>query len=97
VASAVGGLALGGFLPVWGALIGVCYGRAAFGRVMGLMAPAMGPLNWAVFPFTGWIRDSTGSYDLAFAAFLVAIALAAGLLVFLHPPEREHGTPGGVA
>ncbi len=97
VASAAGGLALGGFLPVWGALIGVCYGRAAFGRVMGLMAPAMGPLNWAVFPLTGWIRDKTGSYDAAFVAFLVAIALAAGLLVFLRLPERERGTPGGVA
>jgi hypothetical protein len=50
-----------------------------------------------VFPFTGWIRDKRGSYDLAFAAFLVAIALAAGLLVFLRPPEHEHGTPGVVA
>jgi hypothetical protein len=96
-ASIVGGLALGGFLPVWGALIGVCYGRAAFGRVMGLMAPAMGPINWAVYPLTGWIRDRTGSYDLAFAVFLVAIALAAVLLVLLRTPEREPGTPGGVA
>jgi MFS family permease len=96
VASAVGGLALGGFLPVWGALIGVCYGRAAFGRVMGLMAPAMGPLNWAVYPLTGWIRDRTGSYDLAFAAFLVAITLAAGLLVFLRTPEREAEAHKGV-
>jgi predicted MFS family arabinose efflux permease len=92
-ASIVGGLALGGFLPVWGALIGVCYGRAAFGRVMGLMAPAMGPLNWAVYPLTGWIRDRTGSYDVAFAVFLVAIALAAVLLVFLRAPEREPGIP----
>jgi MFS family permease len=93
VASAVGGLALGGFLPVWGALIGVCYGREAFGRVMGLMAPVMGPMNWIVFPFTGWVRDRTGSYDLAFVVFLGAIALAAGLLAFLRLPEREPGGP----
>jgi sugar phosphate permease len=96
-ASIVGGLALGGFLPVWGALIGVCYGRAAFGRVMGLMAPVMGPLNWGVYPFTGWIRDRTGNYDLAFVTFLVAIALAAVLLFFLRAPEREPGAPEGVS
>jgi len=86
-----GGLSLGGFLPVWCALIGRCYGRQAFGRVMGLMFSAMGPLLWVVFPFTGWVRDRTGNYDAAFMTFLFALALAAGLLSFLRLPEREPG------
>ncbi len=90
--SIVGGLSFGGFLPMWGALIGMCYGRESFGRVMGLMAPVMGPLNWLVFPLTGWVRDTTGSYDLAWVAFIGALALAALLLAFLRPPEREPGT-----
>jgi MFS family permease len=90
--SIVGGLSFGGFLPMWGALIGMCYGRESFGRVMGLMAPVMGPLNWLVFPLTGWVRDTTGSYDLAWVAFIGALALAALLLTFLRPPEREPGT-----
>jgi MFS family permease len=97
VASIGGGLALGGFLPVWGALIGVCYGRAAFGQVMGLMAPVMGPLNWSVYPFTGWIRDTTGSYDLALITFLLAIALAAVLLFFLRQPQNEPDAAQGAA
>jgi predicted MFS family arabinose efflux permease len=90
--SMVGGLALGGVSPVWGALIGRCYGRQTFGRVMGLMAPAMGPLMWTVFPFTGWVRDRTGSYDAAFVVFLAALLLGAGLLTMLRLPQREPGT-----
>jgi MFS family permease len=90
--SLIGGLALGGLLPVWGALIGRCYGRHAFGRVMGLMNPAMGPLLWSVFPFTGWVRDRTGNYDLALVVFLGAMALAAGVLALLRPPPHEPGT-----
>jgi cyanate permease len=88
----VAGLALGGLQPVWGALIGRCFGRQAFGRVMGLMSPAMGPLLWAVFPFTGWVRDRTGSYDAAFVVFLAALLLGAGLLTVLRLPHREPGT-----
>jgi len=90
--SIVGGLSFGGFLPMWGALIGMCFGRESFGRVMGLMTPVMGPLNWLVFPLTGRVRDTTGSYDLAWVAFIGALALAAVLLAFLRPPEREPGT-----
>lgn len=89
---AVCGMAPGGFQPVWGALIGRCYGRQSFGRVMGLMSPAMGPLLWVVFPFAGWVRDRTGNYDAAFAAFLAALAVGGGLLSLLRPPEREPGT-----
>lgn len=92
VGTLIGGLGLGGLLPVWGALIGRCYGRQAFGRVMGLMVPAMGPLLWVVFPFTGWVRDRTGNYDLAFVVFLGAMGLAAGLLTLLRPPQYEPGT-----
>jgi MFS family permease len=90
--SVVGGLSFGGFLPMWGALIGMCYGRETFGRVMGLMTPVMGPLSWLVFPLTGWVRDTAGSYDAAWIGFIGAIALAALLLAFLRPPEREPGT-----
>jgi MFS family permease len=92
LAGIAGGLASGAALPVWGAMLGRCYGRQVFGRVMGLMAPLMAPLIWIVFPFTGWVRDRTGSYDAAFQVFLGAIALAAAALVFLRPPQREPGT-----
>jgi len=90
--STIGGLALGGLLPVWGALIGRCYGRQAFGRAMGLMNPVMGPLLWGVFPFTGWVRDRTGNYDFAFVVFLGFVGLAACLLALLRPPPSEPGT-----
>jgi MFS family permease len=92
VACVIGGLSFGGFLPLWGAMIGACFGRDSFGRVMGLMGPIMGPLNWVVFWFPGWVRDTTASYDLAIQAFLAAIGVAACVLIFLRVPEREPGT-----
>jgi len=81
------GLAVGGFLPLWGALIGDCWGREAFARVMGLMAPIMTPLTMAGTAL-GIIYDRTGSYDLAFQISLGLLCLAAVCLAFLHPPRR---------
>jgi sugar phosphate permease len=87
-ASAAAGLALGGFLPLWGALIGDCFGREAFGRVMGLMGPLMLPLNVTALQLAPWSFDSTGSYDLALRIFLGWVAAASGALGWVRPPAR---------
>ena len=90
LAGAVGfaGFAVGGFLPLWGAIIGDCWGREAFARVMALMTPLMTPLNMAGMAYPGLIYDRTGSYDLAFQISLGLLCLAAVCLAFLHPPRR---------
>lgn len=82
------GLAVGGFLPLWGSLIGDCWGREAFARVMALMAPLMTPLNVAGTAFPGVIYDRTGSYDGAWLISLGLLCLAAVCLAFLRPPRR---------
>jgi predicted MFS family arabinose efflux permease len=86
--SAVGGLAIGGFLPLWGALIADCFGREAFGRVMGLMGPLMLPLNVTALQLAPWSFDSTGSYQLAIRLFLGWLALAACALGLVRLPPR---------
>jgi MFS family permease len=88
-ACAAAGLALGGFLPLWGALIGDCFGRMAFGRVMGLMGPLMLPLNVAALQLAPWSFDATGSYDLALRVFLGWIAVAAAALGLVRLPARD--------
>ncbi|HJO24598.1 MAG: MFS transporter [Myxococcota bacterium] len=82
------GLAVGGFLPLWGALIGDCWGREAFARVMALMAPLMTPLNMAGMAYPGLIHDRTGSYDAAWQISVGLLGLAALCLAFLRPPQR---------
>jgi sugar phosphate permease len=82
------GFALGGALPLWGALIGDCYGPEAFGSVMGWMGPAMLPLTLSGVQLLPWCYDSTGSYTPALQGFLVALAVAASLLLLLRPPDR---------
>ncbi len=87
--SAIGGLAIGGFLPLWGALIADCFGREGFGRVMGLMGPLMLPLNVTALQLAPWSFDSTGNYQLALRLFLGWLALAAGALAFVRVPTRD--------
>lgn len=85
------GLAAGGFLPLWAALIGDCYGRASYGRVMGLMSPAMLPFNMFSPWFVHRVFDTTGSYDGAFATFAAASAVVAcGFLLLRVPREPAH-------
>jgi MFS family permease len=91
LAGALFGLGMGGVVPLWAALIGAGFGRNEFGSVMGLMSPFMAPIQALGVPFAGWIFDRTGSYDLAFQAFLGIYALAAFVLFFLRLPEVEPG------
>lgn len=87
VGTAIGGVATGGFLPLWGALIADCFGREAFGRVMGLMGPLMLPLNVTALQLAPWSYDVTGSYELAWLLFLGWLALAAGALGLVRLPR----------
>jgi len=83
------GLAAGGFLPLWTALIGDCYGRASYGQVMGLMSPAMLPFNMFSPWFLHRVFDATGSYDGALASFAAAsLVVAASFLLLRLPRER---------
>lgn len=90
-AVAVMGLAAGGILPVWGALMAQLFGVANFGRAMGLQAPlislgAMGGL-W----IAGRLYDRTGSYVLPFQIFAGVLGVAALVLLLLRMPVRAAG------
>jgi MFS family permease len=91
VANAIFGLGMGGVVPLHSALIGAAFGRKAFGRVMGLMSPAMIPIQLLGLPFAGYIFDRTGSYRIAFQVFAGAFALSLVMLSRLRLPEHEPG------
>ena len=49
-------------------LVGSCFGRGAFGRVMGIGGLAGLPIVAGAGPIAGALFDLTGSYDDAFLA-----------------------------
>jgi MFS family permease len=92
LAGTIFGLGMGGVIPLWGALIGAGFGRQAFGRVMGLMGPAMLPIHVLGIPYAGWIYDRTGNYEIAFFTFVGIYVLATAVLLLLRLPGLEPGS-----
>lgn len=87
LASATLGLAAGGMLPVWGALMAVLFGALNYGRVMGLMNPVMMLIVLAGAPFAGWSHDVTGDYAQAFWVFIGFCVLALAALTRVRLPQ----------
>lgn len=85
--AALMGLAAGGILPVWGALMAQIFGVANFGRAMGFQAPFITAGALTALAVVGRIRDQTGSYVLAFQIFVGVLCVAAAVLVLLRMPE----------
>jgi predicted MFS family arabinose efflux permease len=88
VAAALFGLGTGSSMPIQGAMLGAVFGRAVFGRVMGLMGPVMLVPLVVAPPFVGYLYDTTGSYTLPLTLFLASFAISATLLLFLRIPRE---------
>jgi MFS family permease len=80
------GYGVGGVVPMHGATVGKTFGRERFGAILGLMRPAMLPIQILGVPFAGWVYDMTGSYANAFEAFLVIYLFAGLALSFYRAP-----------
>ncbi|MEZ4331825.1 MAG: MFS transporter [Myxococcota bacterium] len=88
------GFAVGGTIPLWGALAGAAFGRHAIGSAMGLMNLLMLPFSISGAPLAAWVFDRTGSYAIAFASFLACFPLGAVAIAFLRIDARD---PQGVS
>ena len=88
---AVMGLAAGGILPVWGALMAAIFGVANFGRAMGLQAPIISVGAMAGYGIAGRAHGQTGSFVLAFQIFAVALGVAMLILLALRMPTSHAG------
>ena len=81
VASALLGLAAGGQLPVWGALMARAFGLVSYGRAMGLMSPMISLIVMPGFIVAGKLVDMTGNYVLLLNVFCAVLVVAAIVLV----------------
>ena len=89
VGASLFGYGVGGVVPMHGATVGKTFGRDRFGAILGLMRPAMLPIQILGVPFAGWIYYVTGSYAIAFEVFLGIYFLAAVALSFYRQPPAN--------
>lgn len=80
------GLALGGILPLWGAILSDYYGSESMAGAMGLMMPMMVGIQIAAMQLLPWVYDQTGSYQPAFRVMLGAFVVVALAMTRLRPP-----------
>lgn len=75
------GLAAGGMLPVWGAMVPRVFGLTSYGRAMGLMGPMITLCVLPGFPIVGRLVDLSGSYVLSMQIFAGVCLLSATVLI----------------
>jgi MFS family permease len=81
LATALVGLAAGGMLPVWGAIMAQAFGLASYGRAMGLMGPLITVCVMPSFAVVGRLFDISGSYSLSLYISAGLAVVAAALLL----------------
>ena len=75
------GIGFGGRTPLTTAIRGDYFGRASFGKILGISTVPMNVLLLIAAPMAGFMRDELGDYDMA---FLVLAGLnMAGAVLFL--------------
>lgn len=89
LATGLMGLAAGGMLPIWGAMMARVFGLVSFGRAMGMMMPLITLLVMPGFAVVGRLYDATGSYRLCLLVFAGSVAVATLLLVPLKLPATD--------
>ncbi|HNC76493.1 MAG TPA: MFS transporter [Pseudomonadales bacterium] len=83
------GFGMGGVVPLQSSTTGQIFGRLSFGRVSGLIRPAMIPLQMCAVPLAGWIYDQTGSYRISYLIMILALLIAAITIALVKVPARE--------
>ena len=89
LAAGIQGFATGGVMPMMGIIYSTRFGTRSFGKVLGyvnlvIMLGSFGSI------FSGWVFDSTQSYDMAFWFFIALILPGMVIMFFLPPLVAKH-------
>ena len=85
------GISYGGAIPVYMAIVGEYFGRKNFATIRGYMQLFHIPTTVLGPVFAGWIYDTTGSYQVAFTTFIIAMLVGTVFLFLARrpaPPRR---------
>jgi len=91
--AALFGIGFGGTIPLNPAIRGEYFGRAAFGKIQGFIAPIMMLGSVIGAPFAGYLYDLQGTYRNGFLVIALLQFSAAVTIFFARPParrERKH-------
>ena len=81
------GMGFGGRNPLTTAIRGDYFGRASFGKILGLSTVPMNVLLLVASPFAGYMRDVQGTYTTAFLVLAGLSFLGGVLFLFAKRPE----------
>ena len=91
------GIGFGGRSPLASAIRGEYFGRASYGKILGLSMVPMNALMLLSSPFAGFMRDRQGDYTMAF--LILAALCFLGSILFLMAkkpaPRRSSISPEG--
>jgi MFS family permease len=82
------GYAMGGNATLLASLNAAAFGRLHYGAIAGRMSPFIVLAQAVGVPFTGYLRDATGSYGPVLATVIVGSLVAAVIVLRVRLPER---------
>jgi MFS family permease len=83
------GIGLGGGWVLQEIIWASCFGRRSLGAVRGLGIFVTYTFGAAGAPFFGFVHDLTGSYQLSFITFVIALVLSAWLSLAVRTPHKK--------
>ena len=86
------GMGFGGRNPLTVAIRGDYFGRASFGKILGLSTVPMNVLLMIASPFAGYVRDVQGTYTVAFLVLAALNFLGALLFLLAKRPSPSPST-----
>ena len=81
------GIGFGGRTPLTTAIRGEYFGRASFGKILGISTLPMNAMLLVAGPLAGWMRDQFGNYDLAFLTLAGLNGIGAILFLISRRPK----------
>ena len=81
------GIGFGGRTPLTTAIRGEYFGRASFGKLLGISSVPMNVLLLISSPMAGYMRDELGDYDLAFLTLAILTFVGAVLFLLARRPR----------
>jgi sugar phosphate permease len=83
------GIGFGGRTPLTTAIRGEYFGRASFGKILGISTVPMNVLLLSAAPLTGFMADELGDYNMAFLLMAGFNTLGAVLFLIARRPNLE--------
>ncbi len=87
------GAGFGGRTPLTTAIRGEYFGRASFGKILGVSTLPMNAMLLIAGPMAGFMRDKLGDYDLAFLSLAGLNAIGALMFLISRRPRLPSAQP----